>query len=145
MMKKRNVLEIFLILFVILMITPKGIGDDIPGIHLLIGMAVHSDDNSHANGALVTALNQRTGEELYDIVGISGNSKASGWYMINLSGFPSGFEFGDNNTELRCSQRESSQFVRIEGCKIHCWILGQQISSPKLHRHRCSPQSLQLN
>ena len=62
--------------------------------HFIQGTAYY-DGTVPADGANVTVVNERTGEKLYDVVGLSGNSGVSAYYMVDLSELPSGYRDGD--------------------------------------------------
>mgnify|MGYP001145427190 CR=1 FL=1 len=65
-----------------------------PQFHYITGSATYGDANP-ADGAQVTVINERTSEELYDVVGPSGNSGFSKGYLVDLFDLPSLFEDGD--------------------------------------------------
>jgi len=65
-----------------------------PQFHYITGTATYGD-TTPADGAQVTVINERTSEELYDIVGPSGVSGSSKGYLVNLFDLPSLFEDGD--------------------------------------------------
>lgn len=66
----------------------------LPDVHFITGEALY-DGSTDANGAAVTVMNQRTGEELYDIVGTTGDSNTSGYYLVDLADLTQGFSDGD--------------------------------------------------
>ena len=57
---------------------------DPPQFHYIVGSATYGGNGPFANGALVTVTNINTSETLTDIVGISGKSNQSGWYLVDL-------------------------------------------------------------
>ncbi len=68
-----------------------------PEFYYISGNATYAD-NTPANGAQVTVINERTSEELYDTVGPSGASFSSGKYIVDLFDLPSLFIDGDTIT-----------------------------------------------
>ena len=65
-----------------------------PATHFIVGEAYY-DGSIPADGANVTVINERTSEKLYDTVGPSGNSDASGYYLVDLDDMPSDYKDGD--------------------------------------------------
>ncbi|KAA0002289.1 MAG: hypothetical protein FE048_04135, partial [Thermoplasmata archaeon] len=65
-----------------------------PDSHFIVGEAYY-DGTIPADGANVTVINERTSEKLYDIVGPSGNSGISGYYVVDLADLPTGYRDGD--------------------------------------------------
>ena len=65
-----------------------------PELHLIVGEANY-DGSVPADGAVISVVNERTLEELSDVVGSSGNSGTSGWFLVDISEMPSGYREGD--------------------------------------------------
>jgi hypothetical protein len=65
-----------------------------PEFYYISGSATYAD-TTPADGAHVTVINERTSEELFDVVGPSGASGVSGEYLVDLFELPSLFEDGD--------------------------------------------------
>ncbi len=66
-----------------------------PQFHYIAGSATYGINGPFADGALVTVTNPNTSEVLTDIVGISGKSNQSGWYLVDLSELSQGYRHGD--------------------------------------------------
>jgi len=67
---------------------------DINSYHFIVGEATYFSSGA-AEGAHVTVENQRTGEDLLDVVGVSGNSGTSGYYMVDIGDYSLGYQHGD--------------------------------------------------
>jgi len=77
------------------LIFSMGDGDINPGnYHFIVGEATYFSNGS-ADGSQVVVENQRTSEELYDIVGPDGNSDTSGYYIVDLGDLAQGYRDGD--------------------------------------------------
>jgi len=85
------------IIFVIFsaLVPAYGQPPDPPQFHYIVGSATYEGNGSFANGGLVTVTNMNTSETLTDIVGVSGKSNQSGWYLVNLLDLSQGYRHGD--------------------------------------------------
>jgi PKD repeat protein len=66
-----------------------------PQFHYIAGSATYGTNGPFADGALVTVTDLNTSEVLTDIVGISGKSNQSGWYLVDLLELSQGYRHGD--------------------------------------------------